>query len=188
MLGASRVSVWLAVRRSLPRAGAYSCRGYVMQKSLTVVIGALLVVAAASAVAAAQKVEVKGSGLYVTSSTRETALPDGRSIQEVSNQGFLVASDPRSPLHMNNQDCRGTALVDAQGAILTQSGYCTGTDSAGDMHWLSFSGGATGGGHWGLLAGTGKFDGAKGGGTFTAGVLSPDGKLHNEYEGTIELK
>lgn len=158
-----------------------------MRLNLTVAIGVLSVVASTPAAEAAQKVEVQGTGLYVTSLVRTTTLPDGNTVQEISNQGFLVAKDSGSPLHLNNQDCRGTSLVDAKGTIRTQTGYCTGTDSAGNMHWMWFSGDASGG-RWGILAGTGKFEGAKGSGTYTSGVLSPDGKLQNQHQGTIELK
>lgn len=56
--------------------------------------------------------------------------------------------------------------------------------SNNDCHGITESDGGT----WGVFAGTGKYEGATGGGTWDSGKQWPDGKADNNWRGEINLK
>ena len=156
------------------------------QKMTLVTLSTVLFFALA-ACGVARTITGQGEGYYVRTVVEQVDLADGSSIQRILSEGFLVAADPSNPFHQNAQDCIGTGVFAADGSIISQAGYCHGTDEDGDMCWLWFSGDQDAG-RWGFLSGTGKYEGASGGGTFTAGVVTPDGKAHNSWEGSWEMK
>ncbi len=64
---------------------------------------------------------------------------------------------------------------------------CGGVDADGDV-WTIWYGGDEDGGDWGYMGGTGKFEGIKGGGTFSAESQWSDGRGINSWEGTYTLR
>ena len=52
------------------------------------------------------------------------------------------------------------------------------------LWWANDADGST----WGVFAGTGKYEGATGGGTWEFGELWPDGEIQNNWRGDIDLK
>ena len=107
---------------------------------------------------------------------------------QTSYDGFKM-EDEANPMSGLSGSCFGAVLAEA-GAI-SGSGNCHYSDVDGDMTAVAWT--ATGMdeagrtmGTWELLGGTGKWDGASGGGDFNAGV-GEDGTYTNEITGEVML-
>lgn len=118
---------------------------------------------------------------------KEFDLPNGGRVMEIAFTGFAIMGDPNHPLQMSNQDCFGTAEFDSGGNTVKAGGFCTLADKDHEALWVWWGEDANGG-TWGVYAGTGKYDGATGGGTWEWATLWPDGKRDNNWRGEINLK
>lgn len=119
--------------------------------------------------------------------TKEFALPDGGRVVEAASTGFSIMGDTSDPLHRSNMDCNGTTVSDADGTTVQGGGFCTLADKDHEAVWLWWAIDADGG-TWGVFAGTGKYAGATGGGTWEIDEQWPDGKFENNWRGEINLK
>ena len=126
-------------------------------------------------------------GLFVSSIANEFPLPDGSRVVESKLSGFNIMGDTGDTLHMANADCNGTNQYDADGNIVQGGGYCTLADKDREAVWIWWVRNA-GGGTWGVLAGTGKYAGATGNGTWEGSDTWPDGKVENAWRGEIILQ
>ncbi len=64
-----------------------------------------------------------------------------------------------------SQWCTGEQFPDEKGAPMYGAGYCTIFYNNGDILWVSFKGnGANKPGEWAVIGGTGRYEGASGGG------------------------
>ncbi len=104
-------------------------------------------------------------------------------------EGF-EGEDPNSPLAGVKGPCFGSVMID-KGAV-SGEGLCHYTDADGDMVLMTWTatGMAEGGrttGDWEVTGGTGKWDGASGGGTFNAGTDAME-KYTNMVTGEVTLK
>jgi len=119
--------------------------------------------------------------------TNEFELPNGGRVVETAFSGFNIMGDTSDPLHMSNQECHGTTEYDVDGNTVQGGGFCTLADKDREAIWMWWTVGADGG-TWGVFAGTGKYEGATGDGTWEFGTNWPDGKVDNNWRGEIKLK
>ena len=125
--------------------------------------------------------------LFNSGDTKEFDLPDGGRVVEAAASGFSIMGDTSDPLHMSNHDCQGTTVFDAEGNTVQGGGFCTMADKDHEAVWIWYAE-DTDGGTWGVIAGTGKYEGATGGGTWENGKVWPNGKIENPWRGEIILK
>ncbi len=125
--------------------------------------------------------------LFNPGPTNEFDLPNGGRVVEAANSGFSIMGDTGDSLHMSNMDCHGTTEFAADGSTVQGGGFCTLADKDHEAIWLWWASNADGG-TWGVIAGTGKYEGATGGGTWETGKIWPDGKVENPWRGEIKLK
>lgn len=114
-----------------------------------------------------------GYAVYVPHGQMVQEFSGGNTVLRFSQQGFSLADDPNDPLNMVSFDCAGVTAMSASGQ--TSHGHCDGVDTDGDTYSLWWRGDDTGG-DWGFIAGTGKFSGINGGGTYQPVAEWPDGK------------
>lgn len=148
--------------------------------ALAVAVSGLLFV---TADAQAQEMSASGYAAYMQTGATTTALGEGRTRVDQTSDGYVMTDDPASPFHLMAQDCAGTNLIAADGTLERASGYCAARDADGDMYWFWYWNGPAGS-EWGLIGGTGKFDGITGGGTSEAVAADPDGRSVVRWEGT----
>ncbi len=117
----------------------------------------------------------------------EFDLPNGGRVVESAESGFSIMGDTSDPLHMSNTKCDGTSQYDADGNIVQGGGFCTLADKDREAIWLWWAMDADGG-TWTVFAGTGKYEGATGSGTWELSDEWPDGKVENTWRGEINLK
>ena len=120
----------------------------------------------------AGEAEGGGSASYVTVSSEEFELADGRSGVRVHQKGTLIAEG--TPFHLGSQDCFSTVVLATEGPSIPLYGYCDATDRDGDMWTVWIKDEKGGGSIWGFLGGTGKFAGVKGEGTSIIEMQSND--------------
>ena len=135
----------------------------------------------------AQEQSHSGSFAFTTTSSDEMPLSDGQVLVRVVQTGLVLADDPTSPIDRTATLCTGSTVMDASGMATVISGVCDGVDADGSV-WTAWYGGDQQGGAWGYMGGTGKFEGIKGGGTFSAEVQWSDGRGINSWEGTYTLR
>ncbi len=126
-------------------------------------------------------------GLFNPSATNDCDLPNGGRVEKVAAAGVTLMADTSDPLHMAITDCTGTNEFDADGNTVQSGGVCVTADKDHDAYWLWWAMDADGG-TWGVFAGTGKYEGATGGGTWEYGEQWPDGKFETNWRGEINLK
>lgn len=114
-------------------------------------------------------------------------LPNGGHVEQAAWYGFAIMGDESDPLHLSNEDCNGTTEFDADGNTVQAGGFCTLADKDHEAVWVwwAIDGNE---GTWGVYAGTGKYEGATGGGTWEWGKVWPDGKVDNIWRGEINLR
>jgi hypothetical protein len=139
------------------------------------VTAALVIFVLALAVPFDASAQTSGSGIavYVPHGEMVQEFSGGSTVVRFSQQGFSLADDPNDPLHMVSFDCAGVTAMTAAGQ--TSHGHCDGVNTDGDTYSLWWRGDDTGG-DWGFIAGTGKFSGINGGGTYQPAAEWPDGK------------
>ncbi len=125
--------------------------------------------------------------LFNPGATNVFDLPNGGSVVEQASSGFNLMGDTSDSLHLSNMDCDGTTEFDADGNTVQGGGFCTLADKDHDALWLWWANDADGS-TWGVFAGTGKYEGATGGGTWDFSEQWPDGKVENHWRGDINLK
>ncbi len=126
-------------------------------------------------------------GLLNPGATKVFDLPNGGRVVESAVSGFNIMGDTGDPLHMSNHDCDGKTVFDADGNIVQGGGFCDTVDKDRDAIWFWWAIDADGG-TWGVFAGTGKYEGATGDGTWEYGEQWADGKFENNWRGEIILK
>ncbi len=119
--------------------------------------------------------------------TNEFDLPNGGYVVEAASTGFMVMAETSEPMHKSKEDCNGTTEYDADGNTVQGGGFCTVADKDHDAYWVWWAVDADGG-TWGIFAGTGKYEGATGGGTWEVSEQWPDGKYEANWRGEINLK
>jgi hypothetical protein len=116
---------------------------------------------------------------------RVLELDEGHSITLSFGQGVEVAADPSMPTHMSAIDCAGI-IENFPDKTYKGNGYCTLTAADGSKLFQRWQEGTDmAEGRYETFGGTGKFEGAKGEGTYTVGEI-PQGRGVSMWKGTTE--
>jgi hypothetical protein len=161
--------------------------------SISLVTGMITVSAilAMPAVAVAQETTGRYATHDGTSAVQE--MPDGSRVQIDHYSQISFAADQSHPLDNKSADCMGRSHISAAGALLSGSGTCTSFDADGNTasFWWRIDkidtpdcAGACGA--WGYYAGTGKFSGITGSGTFHRDTMFPNGSS-GTWKGTASV-
>ena len=129
-----------------------------------------------------------------TSIDKSVVYPVGEGhlvVMNMADYTNIETRDPSNPLNGATGPCFGE--VELKNGAPEGDGYCTWTDTAGDnilINWTATGTNAEGNnlGDWQLLGGTGRWQGATGGGTYR--IVSEEGsdKRINQAIGTITLE
>lgn len=159
--------------------------GLVTNRSRTFFIsaGAAVLFLTLASGSAAQERSDSGSFSFSISSSEDMPLTDGSSLMRTVQSGILMADDPASSLGPAAGTCSGSTV---ESESLSVGGHCDFVDMDGDV-WTIWYKADQEGGSWGFLAGTGKFNGIHGGGTFRGGEAWSDGRGINYWDGTYTL-
>ena len=157
------------------------------RRTFLISAGATLLFLAVAPGSPAQERSDSGDFAFMTTSSEEMPLSDGRVLTRVVQSGMVFADDSSSPIDRTATTCTGSMVMDASARATVVSGHCDGVDADGDV-WTAWYGGDQDGGDWGFMGGTGKFEGVEGRGTFSAGVQWADGRGINSWEVTYTLR
>src|SRR5215211_6411611 len=102
-----------------------------ISKTLGLSIAAMLVIASATTVHAAE-IKVSSTVTYVTVSEDSTKLNDGRTVTRLHDKGIVLDKNTESPLHLALQDCFATVIVASDGKSIDGAGYCDNFDKDGN--------------------------------------------------------
>ena len=155
-------------------------------RTFFILAGAAVLFLALAPGSPAQENSHSGDFAFTTTASEEMPLSDGHVLMRVVQSGMIFADDPASPIDRTATTCSGSMVMDASARATVISGHCDGVDAGGDV-WTIWYAGDQDGGDWGYMGGTGKFEGIKGGGTFSAEAQWSDGRGINAWEGTYTL-
>ena len=149
-------------------------------------IAAALLLVAAGAANAGERIEESGHEAFATIVWDELELDEGHSLAWWRGDGVGFDDDPTSPAHLVTADCAGTYEF-MPDETYTVTGFCTYTTRDGDKYYLKWweSPGMEEG-RYEYTGGTGKFAGITGGGTYTGEELT-DTLSTSQFEGVMEL-
>ncbi len=155
-----------------------------MKRSMILIVGAALLFAMP-----AEARDMKGSGTaaYVPVASDTSELPSGKLLRRVHSKTIILADDDTLPFHLARQDCSGTYVLTPEGEIEIGRGHCEAVDQDGDVWWLWWES-VSESGKWGILGGTGKYDGMAGSGTTTPIAAHDDGRFAVKWEGSWVMK
>jgi hypothetical protein len=155
-------------------------------RTFLILAGTMVLLLSLTTGSPAQERSHSGDFAFMTTASEEMPLSDGQVLMRVVQSGMVFADDPASPIDRTATTCTGSTVMDATGRATVVSGHCDGVDADGDV-WTIWYGGDEDGGDWGYMGGTGKFEGIKGGGTFSAESQWSDGRGINSWEGKYTL-
>jgi hypothetical protein len=99
------------------------------------------------------------------------------------NHGSVVAADGQ----VSSQYCTGNTMTGEDGAPANGAGFCTVVQPNGDVLWAWFKIEGGGKNSWGVIGGTGQYEGATGGGTSAIVSRGGDGRSWvSKVSGSIE--
>jgi len=155
-------------------------------RTFLILAGTMVLLLSLTTGSPAQERSHSGDFAFMTTASEEMPLSDGQVLMRVVQSGMVFADDPASPIDRTATTCTGSTVMDATGRATVVSGHCDGVNADGDV-WTIWYGGDEDGGDWGYMGGTGKFEGIKGGGTFSAESQWSDGRGINSWEGKYTL-
>jgi hypothetical protein len=149
-----------------------------------IIFAAALMIGTTALGNAQQIIEENGVDSFVFDN-RTLELEDGHSITLSYGRGVEVAADPSMPTHLSAIDCAG--MVEAfPTKTYKASGYCTLTAPGGSKLFQRWQEGTEmPEGQYETFGGTGKFEGAKGKGTYIT-AEAPMGRGTSMWKGHIE--
>lgn len=157
------------------------------EKPFTILSASLIAGALVTTSAVAAEFKDSGTVTYVPISTAVTKLANGGSLIKSHIKGVILANDTANPIHLSAQDCDGAAILAATGQQIAASGSCHAVDADGDV-WTLWYHNSAAGNNWGVIGGTGKYDGMTGGGTTTPIADLADGRFVISWDGAWQMK
>ena len=148
---------------------------------------ALVALLAGAPHAKAEEFSGKGTVTYVPVDSETIELPDSSLLRRAHMKGVILADDTKVPFHLATQDCAGSETLSPEGVAEAGRGYCDTVDADGDVWWMWWDNDPKPGA-WGILGGTGKYEGMTGGGTTKALSQHSDGRLVLSWEGKWKMK
>jgi hypothetical protein len=137
---------------------------------------------------AQQKIEEAGTDFAVRDN-QVSELEKGHIVVLVKTKGVTIMDDPSHPLNMTAPDCTGIFEEFPDGKF-KGNGYCAAADQDGHKLFSAWSESSETDpeNRYQIAGGTGKFEGAKGEGTYTITEVSPgpQGRHVVRWQGTAE--
>jgi hypothetical protein len=135
---------------------------------------------------AQQKIEEAGRNVAVRDN-QVSELEEGHIVVLINTKGVIMPDDPSHPFNMAPIDCMGI-VEELPDGTYKGNGYCTNTDPEGDKVFSTWSESSAAESQYELTGGTGKFEGARGEGTYTVTEVSPgpQGWHVVRWQGTVE--
>lgn len=124
----------------------------------------------------------KGSTAFVPGASEQMALPNGHMVQRIAASGINMSEDADSPLNGCSITCEGVVIADANGNDQAGAGSCHLTNASGDVALAWWKRTSEAGGVWGLMGGTGVFEGITGKGNYTSRAPLPNGSWINDWD------
>jgi hypothetical protein len=125
---------------------------------------------------------------FVPVAGENVPLATGGVMQRMTVSGICMAEDAASPLHGTSVMCGGVIVVAADGTAQAGGGSCHFINTGGDVAIGWWKQESAEGGAWGLMGGTGKFEGIKGKGSFINNPPLADGTFVNDWEITWKIE
>lgn len=155
--------------------------------AMSAAIAAALLLGAAEAANAGERIEESGHEAFATIVWDELELDEGHSFAWWRGEGVGFDDDPTSPAYLNTGDCAATYEFMPDDTYKA-SGFCTYTDRDGDKWFVKWwEGSDMEEGRYEYTGGTGKYAGVTGGGTYTGEELT-DTLSTFTYEGVMVLR
>lgn len=152
----------------------------IYSKLITLITLAGLIAAPASIVA--KTIEISGKATYIVTDNQVTEHANGMTTTVQTSKTIINCDDESIAFHKSPQTSVGTIVQDADGNVISSTGYCFSVDADGDVMYLWWQGGETGSA-WGFMNGTGKYEGMKGGGTSEVITMAADGSQMITWQG-----
>lgn len=124
----------------------------------------------------------QGTTAFVPGSGAEMALPNGQMMQRIEASGINMTDDGDSPLNGCSITCEGIFIADSAGKNQAGGGSCHLTNASGDVALAWWKRTSEAGGVWGVMGGTGVFEGMTGKGHYTSRPPLPNGSWVNEWD------
>jgi hypothetical protein len=137
---------------------------------------------------ASERIEESGYNTF-SYEVKVLELEEGHSVILWYGKGTEITDDPSLSTHMSAIDCAGM-IETMPDETYTGNGHCTTVVSAGDKLFQRWREGSDmEEGRYEIIGGTGKFEGAKGEGTYTSTELPdpPGRRLVVKWKGFTEL-
>ncbi len=123
-----------------------------------------------------------GTTAFVPGAGAEMELPNGHMMQRIEASGINMTDDADSPLNGCAITCEGVFIADAEGGNQAGGGSCHLTNASGDVALAWWKRTSETGGVWGVMGGTGVFDGLTGKGNYTSRAPLPNGSWINDWD------
>jgi hypothetical protein len=123
-----------------------------------------------------------GTTAFVPGTSQQMALPNGHVMQHIQASGINMAENGDSPLNGCSITCEGVNIADADGDDQAGAGSCHLVNANGDVALAWWKRTSDAGGVWGLMGGTGVFEGITGKGTYASRAPLPNGSWINEWD------
>ncbi len=143
----------------------------------------------AASVVSAESFDAYGTGHGISKNVTHVISESLIVIEARTEYDRFEVNDPSNPLASVTGPCFGSIMIKAR--QVSGGGYCHYTDADGELAIISWTPQAVSAegqtmGIWSVEGGTGKWDGASGGGAFSAGE-DASGAYSNSVKGAITL-
>jgi hypothetical protein len=123
-----------------------------------------------------------GHTAFVPGASQQMKLPNGQVMQHIQASGINVSENADSPLSGCSITCEGVLVAGADGSAQGGSGSCHLVNAGGDVAFAWWKQTSPEGGVWGLMGGTGIFDGVTGKGNYAGRPPLPNGSWINDWD------
>jgi hypothetical protein len=129
-----------------------------------------------------------GSTAFVPLTSEQVALPNGQTMQRIEASGINMTKDAESPLNGSGITCEGVFIAGPDGTAQGGGGSCHLVTADGDVAFAWWKQTSEGSGVWGLMGGTGSFEGITGKGNYAGRPPLPNGSWINDWDISWKIK
>jgi hypothetical protein len=147
-----------------------------------IVGGPIAILCLVAGAAIADEGRDSGRTAFVPTASEQLELPNGHMMQRVEASGINITDDAESPLNGNGITCEGVFIAGADGSAEGGGGSCHLINADGDVAFAWWKQTSEAGGVWGLMGGTGSFEGISGKGNYTSKPPLPNGSWVNKWD------
>jgi hypothetical protein len=143
-----------------------------MNKRFITILAAIFGLTALGAWADTEQIDATGYQVVLEEGTPYTT-PQGNT---VLLGGRTHISSVAADGEVSSQYCTGNAMPGEDGPPVDGAGFCTVVQANGDVLWVWYKVEGGGSNSWGVIGGTGEYEGATGGGSSSIVSLGGDGR------------